>query len=201
MNRFIITTIIGATLAFPAAATKPTPPKHDQQQAQHQQQAQAQSQGQLAISSSKSASFSGSKSSSFSDSNANSNSSADNSITFEAAKTRDNTPDVALGGLFPSAVCMGVANGGVSAAGFGVGAGKSYRDLECDKRETARSFAAIGYTREALIILCSTEAAKVLESCPAAVPPVVTPVVEPKAEERKISVEDQKKQVSGEGPK
>jgi hypothetical protein len=106
-------------------------------------------------------------------------SSSDNSNTVSVAynATRNNnTPGVYLGGLYPSANCMGVGNLGVSAPGFGIGGGKSYPDPECDKRETARSFMALGYPQEALFILCSTQAARVLARCPYEALPEPEPV-------------------------
>ena len=108
-----------------------------------------------------------------------SDASADNSVTnavaFNATRN-NNTPGVYLGGLYPSANCMGVGNLGVSAPGFGIGGGKSYPDPECDKRETARSFMALGYPQEALFILCSTQAARVLARCPYEALPEPEPV-------------------------
>jgi hypothetical protein len=49
---------------------------------------------------------------------------------------------------------------GASAPLGGLSFGSSKLDEQCDKRETARSFAAIGQTDAALQILCSTKAAK-----------------------------------------
>jgi hypothetical protein len=182
----IVAFVLAALLAVPAMATNNRPPdnrppdkqKQGQTQGQTQGQVQGQTQSQIASSSAQSGSTS---SSSIGDVNAaggaggDAASSADNSITFEASKTYKHTPDVSLGGIFPSSSCMGVANLGVSGVGFGVGGGKSYVDKECDKRETARSFGALGYATEALVILCSTEAAQVLDSCPraAVAPPAV----------------------------
>lgn len=98
---------------------------------------------------------------------------AQNTISFEAADIPDNTPDVSLGSLFPSADCMGAANFGGSVAGFGVGGGKTYVNVDCEKRETARSFAAFGRYVEAIMLLCATQAAREsMEKCPAdPVPP------------------------------
>lgn len=180
--------VLAALVPLAAHATKPTPPPpvHTQSQAQAQGQVQGQKQAQSAKSDSASVSDSAS--------------SANNSITFEAAqRAYKNTPDVNLGGLFPSSSCMGVANAGVSGAGFGIGGGKSYVDTECDKRETARSFAALGYTAEALTILCSTEAAQVLPVCPGS--PPAAPVCEPATCPDPEKVVDQRKQVAPEAGK
>lgn len=184
--------VLVALFPVVAMATKPTPPPKDpaQQQAQAQSQGQKQGQAQGQQQAQELLNTNRNDSTSYSASGSDN----DISVEFAAAKTRHNTPGVSLGGIFPSAVCMGVINGGVSAPGFGIGAGKSYVDEECDKRETARSFAALGYTREALVILCSTKAAQVLEECGLQVP--VAPVTCPERQcPDPVKVIEQKKQV------
>ena len=74
-------------------------------------------------------------------------------------------PDFTLGNVYPTAPCMGSSQIGGSGVGFSVGVGTSWTDHECGKRETARSFAAIGLKDDALAILCSSEYAAVAPIC------------------------------------
>ena len=73
---------------------------------------------------------------------------------------------VALGGLYPSAPCMGTSNVGGGNPFFNIAVGTSWESKECQVRETARSFAAIGLTQDAVAILCTSEYAAAAPSCP-----------------------------------
>lgn len=191
--------VLAALIPLAAHATKPTPPPPapTQQQAQGQSQAQAQGQKQQQGQQQEANLTNVNRN----DSSSYSTSGSDNSIVFEAARIPKNTPDVNLGGLFPSSSCMGVGQLGVGVQGFGIGGGKSFVDEECDKRETARSFAALGYSGEALVILCSTKAAQVLEVCPGRPQPApVCDVTAPSCPDPG-KVVDQRKQVAPETSK
>jgi len=72
---------------------------------------------------------------------------------------------VGLGGLYPSAPCMGTSNIGGGNPFFNVAVGTSWESKECQIRETARSFSAVGLTNDAIAILCSSEYAAVAPSC------------------------------------
>jgi hypothetical protein len=61
---------------------------------------------------------------------------------------------------FPSAPCRVGFGGAASAPIGGLSIGGSKLDEECDKRETARAFAHLGFKEAALKILCTTKAAK-----------------------------------------
>jgi len=82
-----------------------------------------------------------------------------------AITTPKNTPDFTLGNVYPTAPCMGSSQIGGSGVGFSFGVGTSWTDHECGKRETARSFNAMGLAADALAVLCSTEYAAVAPSC------------------------------------
>ncbi len=86
-------------------------------------------------------------------------------ITHQGRQIIENVPNVGLANMWPSATCMGTSTVGGSGVGFGFGVGTSWRDEECNKRETARAFQAFGYTKAALQVLCSQEAAKVADEC------------------------------------
>ena len=72
---------------------------------------------------------------------------------------------VALGSLYPSAPCMGTSNVGGGNPFFNIAVGTSWESKECQIRETARSFSAVGLTNDAIAILCSSEYAAVAPSC------------------------------------
>lgn len=72
---------------------------------------------------------------------------------------------VGLGGLYPSAPCMGTSNIGGGNPFFNIAVGTSWESKECQIRETARSFAAVGLNNDAIAILCSSEYAAVAPSC------------------------------------
>jgi len=82
-------------------------------------------------------------------------------------KTEKNTPSVVMSNIMPTAPCMGSSSVGGSGVGFGISVGSSWTDNDCTKRETARSFAALGLNEDAVAILCSSEAAAVAPSCKA----------------------------------
>jgi len=93
-----------------------------QEQGQRQGQGQLQGQGQV---------------------NGNALNKQNTNITFEAAPIPDkytirNTPGMALGGLYPSAPCMGTSNIGGSGPGFSLGIGTSWTDKNCQIMETSR---------------------------------------------------------------
>lgn len=72
---------------------------------------------------------------------------------------------VALGGLYPSAPCMGTSNVGGGNPFFNIAVGTSWESKECQLRETARSFAAVGLSGDAVAILCTSEYAMAAPSC------------------------------------
>ena len=72
---------------------------------------------------------------------------------------------VGLGSLYPSAPCMGTSNVGGGNPFFNIAVGTSWESKECQIRETARSFSAVGLTNDAIAILCSSEYAAVAPSC------------------------------------
>ena len=72
---------------------------------------------------------------------------------------------VALGSLYPSAPCMGTSNVGGGNPFFNIAVGTSWESKECQIRETARSFSAVGLTSDAIAILCSSEYAAMAPSC------------------------------------
>jgi hypothetical protein len=82
-----------------------------------------------------------------------------------AIETPRNTPSVFNGNIYPTAPCMGSTTVGGSGVGFGIGIGTSWKDDECGKRETARSFNSMGLKEDALAVLCSSEYAAVAPSC------------------------------------
>jgi hypothetical protein len=61
---------------------------------------------------------------------------------------------------YPSAPCRVSGSAGASGAIGGISLGGSKMDAECDRRETARSFALLGQYEAALKILCMTKAAQ-----------------------------------------
>lgn len=82
-----------------------------------------------------------------------------NTTSFESRVPRQSPPAIAPD-IFPSAPCRVSFGGAGSAPIGGLSAGFSKLDDECDKRETARAFAQLGYRTAALKILCTTKAAK-----------------------------------------
>lgn len=92
--------------------------------------------------------------------------------TWEAAPiptgyTIRNTPGVALGGLYPSAPCMGTSNLGGSGPGLSLAFGTSWIDTNCQLMETAR-FAPTDADKVA--VWCQSEYAKNAPSCKSAQP-------------------------------
>lgn len=61
---------------------------------------------------------------------------------------------------YPTAPCRVSGSGAGSSPFFGVSFSGSKLDTECEKRETARSFALLGERTAALQVLCQTKAAK-----------------------------------------
>jgi hypothetical protein len=61
---------------------------------------------------------------------------------------------------YPTAPCRVSGSGAGSSPFFGVSFSGSKLDTECEKRETARSFALIGEREAAVQLLCATKAAK-----------------------------------------
>lgn len=78
-----------------------------------------------------------------------------------------NTPDVSASNIAPTAPCMGGVSVGGSGPGFGVVFGGTWKDGDCSLRETARSFAGLGLTQDAVAILCASEYAAAAPSCAA----------------------------------
>lgn len=97
------------------------------------------------------------------------------SVTYNAAPaaaqrgtvTIRNTPDLSLSNIAPTAPCMGGTSVGGTGAGFSIGIGTTWKDGDCSLRETARSFAGLGLTQDAVAILCASEYAAAAPSCAA----------------------------------
>lgn len=81
--------------------------------------------------------------------------------------TVKNTPDVSASNIAPTAPCMGGVSVGGSGPGFGLVFGGTWKDGDCSLRETARSFAGLGLTQDAVAILCASEYAAAAPSCAA----------------------------------
>ena len=81
--------------------------------------------------------------------------------------TIKNTPEVTLSNIAPTSPCMGGTSVGGSGPGFSIGIGTTWKDSDCSLRETARSFAGLGLTDDAIAILCSSEYAAAAPSCKA----------------------------------
>ena len=81
--------------------------------------------------------------------------------------TVKNTPDVSASNIAPTAPCMGGVSVGGSGPGFGLVFGGTWKDGDCSLRETARSFAGLGLTQDAIAILCASEYAAAAPSCAA----------------------------------
>lgn len=81
----------------------------------------------------------------------------------EAARPDDikirNTATAPVPDYNATSPCFSGWSAGLGAAGVNLGGGKSKRDLECDKRETARLLGALGEVGLALKVACATEAA------------------------------------------
>lgn len=82
----------------------------------------------------------------------------------EAARPDDitirNTASANMPNLTSTAPCVLSMSGGLGAAGFNIGGGKTKIDPECNIRETARTFAGLGEVGLALTIACTSEVAK-----------------------------------------
>ena len=106
------------------------------------------------------------------------------SVVFEQIRQYAAAPDVHAPPAYPTAPCRIAKSVGLSFGqtfSAGAGGGWSELDPDCDRRETARSFAALGQFGAALLILCNTTAAKadLGEACrsleiPAAGPPAAS---------------------------
>lgn len=59
--------------------------------------------------------------------------------------------------IYPSAPCAMAGSVGASALGWGVSAGGSKVNKECEQRETARMLSQLGYEAQGLAVLCSSE--------------------------------------------
>jgi hypothetical protein len=141
-----------------------------QQQGQHQGQGQGQLQGNIGLGS------------------GNKTSIQIDAPVIPTSTTLKNTPDVSLGGLYPSAPCMGSSNIGGSGPGFSIGFGTSWVDTNCQLMETSRNAPT---PADKTYVWCKSEFAKGSPSCPKeaaksaeAVAPVV---VADQADKRKVS--------------
>lgn len=121
--------------------------QQDQHQKQYQDQGQDQGQSQTS-------------------NNVNDNSNAGNSQVTnfnEAARPDDitirNTAAARIPNVTATSPCVYGWSGGLGIAGANIGGGKQKIDPECNIRETARTFAALGEIGQALIIACSSETA------------------------------------------
>lgn len=76
-----------------------------------------------------------------------------------------NVPSVFSGNVYPTAPCMGSSTVGGAGVGFGFSVGSSWKDDDCGIRETARSFASMQMSDDAITVLCTSEYAKTAPSC------------------------------------
>jgi hypothetical protein len=67
--------------------------------------------------------------------------------------------------VYPSGNCYGGWSAGLGLPGVNVSGGKAVLDRQCDMRETARMFAAVGEREQAVMLLCLTDAGKLLPDC------------------------------------
>ena len=67
--------------------------------------------------------------------------------------------------VYPSGNCYGGWSAGLGLPGVNLSGGKAVLDDQCDMRETARMFAAVGERELAVMLLCQTEAATYLPEC------------------------------------
>jgi hypothetical protein len=79
--------------------------------------------------------------------------------------TLRNVPDLSLSNVAPTAPCIVAFTGGLSLAGGAIGFGGGKEDINCSLRETARSFAGLGLTRDAIAVLCTSEHAATAPTC------------------------------------
>jgi hypothetical protein len=86
-------------------------------------------------------------------------------VSGNSYKEEKQAPAVFAPSISPTAPCMGSSSGGGSGSGFGLTFGTSWTDDECNTRETARMFHAMGLCNDALAILCSSAYARSAPSC------------------------------------
>ena len=67
--------------------------------------------------------------------------------------------------VYPSGNCYGGWSVGLGVPGFNASGGKAVLDHQCDMRETARMFAALGERELGVMLLCMTDAAQSLPDC------------------------------------
>ena len=79
--------------------------------------------------------------------------------------TLRNVPDLNLSNVAPTAPCIVAFTGGLSLAGGAIGFGGGKEDINCSLRETARSFAGLGLTNDAIAVLCASEHAAAAPTC------------------------------------
>jgi hypothetical protein len=79
----------------------------------------------------------------------------------------ENTPDITIANVAPTAPCMGGTSVGGSGPGFSLAVGSSWEAEECQIGETARGFEQAGYREDALYIRCQGKYAAVAPSCKA----------------------------------
>lgn len=120
------------------------------------------------------------------------NGNADNSQSlklqqyYSADPGRNNTPSIGLGGLYPSAPCMGTSNIGGSGPGFSVGFGTSWTDKNCQIMETSRLAPT---DADKVAVWCLSEFAANAPSCKAA-------AKKTEAEAAKVAEQSEKRKVS-----
>lgn len=87
--------------------------------------------------------------------------------------TQRQAPAVSAPSLAASSeACMGSASGGVSVAGFGISAGSTWANDECQRRLNSQQLRLLGHNDAALAILCTNSGvaealAAVGKACPA----------------------------------
>jgi hypothetical protein len=79
--------------------------------------------------------------------------------------TLRNVPDLNLSNIAPTAPCISGITAGLALAGGAIGFGGGKEDINCSLRETARSFAGLGLTNDAIAVLCASEHAAAAPTC------------------------------------
>ncbi len=87
-----------------------------------------------------------------------------NALTLNESKRPDditirNTASANMPNVTATSPCVYGWSGGLGIAGANIGGGKQKIDPECNIRETARTFAALGEIGQALLIACTSETA------------------------------------------
>lgn len=79
--------------------------------------------------------------------------------------TLKNAPQVIAPNILPTVPCASVTSGGISVVGAGVSFGTAHQDEDCNLRETARLFHAVGMVSDALDVICMSKHAAAAKAC------------------------------------